>query len=183
MNIKILVCGLILLASTAAEADIAQPDAIVYGALRVDGEVAGPGDDHIIVARVAGMAAPVSVYRMGDNPAAGDRYVLHIPHAVREDGRTPSPATPKAGALAEIHVINSASGNEVHAGNVAVPASGKTTQLDLSVSSKDLHAGYALNDSSSNGCGSGSGMCGSVGVIPALVMLCGLVQMKRRTKH
>lgn len=182
MKIRILTFGLMLLMSTAVDADIAQPDAIVYGALRIDGEVASAIEAYTIVARVEGFEDPVSVYRMGDNPAAGDRYVLHIPHAVQADGRTPSAGTPKAGALAKIYVIDG-NGAEMHAGDVEIPASGKTQQLDLSVSSRDPYAGHALNNSSGNGCGSGGGMCGAVGVISPLLMLCGLVRMRLRFRR
>jgi len=183
MKIGILTFGLMLLMSAAVDADIAQPDAIVYGTLRIDGEVASAIEAYTVVARVGGIGDPVSVYRMGDNPAAGDRYVLHIPHAVQADGRMPSTSTPQAGALADIYVIDNTNGNEVHAGSVEVPASGKTLQLDLAVSSQDLYAGYALNNSSGNGCSSGGGTCGAVGVISPLLMLCGLVRMRLRFRH
>lgn len=182
MNVKILSFGFMLLMSTVANADIAQPDGIVYGALHIDGQVARATEGYTIMARVDGLEDPVSVYRMGNNPAAGDRYVLHIPHAVQADGRTPSANTSQAGAMAKIYVLDG-NGNGVHAGDVRIPASGKAQQLDLSVASKDLYAGYLLNNASENGCGSGGGMCGAVGVISPLLMLCGLARMKLRLRR
>ena len=133
MKTKILCAfGLQLLISAGVRADITQPDGIVYGVLRVDGEPVQATEDVTILARVEGFASPVSIYRMGGIPAVGDRYVLHIPHAVQADGRTPSTSTPQAGALAKIYV-KPGNGPEVHATDVAVPASGQAQQVDLSM--------------------------------------------------
>ncbi|UCE61455.1 MAG: hypothetical protein JSU63_06840 [Phycisphaerales bacterium] len=180
MKTRIIACAFALLMSVQVSADISQPDAIVYGTLRIDGEVVGASGAYTVIARVGGADAPVAVYRMGDHPAAGHRYVLHFPHAVQTDGKTPSTDSPQEGALAEVYVMDNTDGNEVLAGSIKVPASGKAQQLDLLVAGKDLDAGYALNNSSANGCSAEGGTCGAVGAICPLLMLCGLVRMRLR---
>jgi hypothetical protein len=190
MNTKIpCALGLLLLISAAGQArprrvraDIAQPDGIVYGVLRINGEPVRAIEDVTILARVDGFANPVSIYRMGRNPSVGDRYVLHIPHAVQADGQTTSTSTPESGALAKIYVRP---GNEpeVHATDVAVPASGQAKQVDLSVSSADWVGRSLAGELSSTGCGSGGGTCGAMGMVSLAMTFCGLVQMKHRPKR
>jgi hypothetical protein len=178
MNTKIpCALGLLLLISAAGQArprrvraDIAQPDGIVYGVLRINGEPVRAIEDVTILARVDGFANPVSIYRMGRNPSVGDRYVLHIPHAVQADGQTTSTSTPE-------------SEPEVHATDVAVPASGQAKQVDLSVSSADWVGRSLAGELSSTGCGSGGGTCGAMGMVSLAMTFCGLVQMKHRPKR
>ena len=183
MKTRMITCAIALLMSATAGADIAQPDAIVFGTLSIDGQGVDTNSAYTVIARVAGFDDPVSVYRMGDHPAAGTRYVLHFPHAVQADGKTPSSDSPQAGALAKIHVRHNTDGSEVVVASVNVPVSGNAQQLDLRVAAKDLDAGYALNDSSSSGCSSEGGMCGAVSVISPLLMLCGLVRMRQRIRR
>ncbi len=180
MNRKIFISGFALLWCASVHADIPRPDAIVFGELRIAGELITATDSYTIVARVAGFEDPVAVYRMGDNPTAGDRYILHIPQALQPDGKTASAETPMAGAQAEIYVTG-ASGNPVRAGDVEIPASGEVRQLDLYLSSADENAGRVLNDENGSSCGAGT--CGAVGSISPILLLCGLVQMRTRRRR
>jgi len=196
MKTKIVVLGLILFVSKNAAADIARPDAIIYGVLKVGDSAVGEenanaASAYLIIARVDGIEQPVSVYRMGDQPSAGDfvkgdfvkgdRYVLHIAHAFEDDGKTPSENTARAGDLAKLYVL-SGDGFEVLLGEVNIPKSGEVLRKDLSATPGDL-AGHALPAGGSGTCGGGGGMCGAMGMISFAMMFLGLVQMKHRHRR
>lgn len=173
---KATVLALIIVPADSRQSAIPQPDGIVFGTVYVDGVPVGESEDCVVVARVAGHEQPIAVYRMGDLPAAGNAYVLHLPHRLRSDGVTPDPSTPLPDTLARIYVIHNR-GDEMLAGQVAVPASGKTTQMDLRVSVSDLAAERAVGGSGSGGSG-GGGLCGTVGMISLVWITLGLASMK-----
>lgn len=173
---KATILALIIVTADGSQSVIPQPDGIVFGTVYVDGVPVGQNGDYVVLARVDGHGQPVAVYRMGDLPAAGDRYVLHLPHRLQFDGVTPDPGTPTPDTIARIYVIQNRS-DEVLAGQVAVPASGKTTQLDLRVSAPDLAAERAAGGLESGGCGSG-GLCGTMGMINLVWITLGLASMK-----
>ena len=62
----------------AAQAQIARPDAILYGTVYVDGEAAAASSGLAVVARADGFADPVAAYRLGDVPAVGSRFLAHF---------------------------------------------------------------------------------------------------------
>ena len=105
---------------------------------------------------------------MGDNPTAGDHYILHIPQAFEADGVTPSVLKPVAGAIAEIYVVDP-EGQSVLAGSVEIPVSGTTLAYDVSLTAQDEPAGQTLNETSGTNCGAGT--CGAVGVVCPLLLI------------
>jgi hypothetical protein len=168
--------------TATSEAQIPQPDGILYGALYVGGEVVPATDALVLLARVDDFVDPVAVYRMGTNPAVGDRYVLPIPHSLSEDGVTPSPDTPARHASVRIYVLGP-NGQEVLAGDTRVPAAGQALRFDLSVSSRDMIATDPLDRTSGQGCGADGGVCGATGMIVPGLMLCGLIGMRTRARR
>lgn len=132
-----------------------------------------------VLARVAGFADPVAVYRVGDRPGH-DGFVLHIPYALQRDGRTPSARTPAPGAAASLFVVTS-DGREISAGSIAAPASGEAVAFDAEVRGDDLSPAPAA-EPQLQGCGAGSGMCGSTGLITLALMFASLAQMKSRRR-
>ena len=168
--------ALIFFAAGGAYGAIPQPDGIVFGTVRVDGASVDKGRDFVVLARAEGFEAPIAVYRMGDLPAAGDHYVLHLPHSLQLDGTTPDSTTPPANAIARVLVIEDG-GSEVFAGEVPIPRSGKVTQMNLNVSAGDLAAARTLGASGVGGCGAG-GLCGAMGMMNLAWIMVGLVSMK-----
>ncbi|UCC32292.1 MAG: hypothetical protein JSU86_08420, partial [Phycisphaerales bacterium] len=163
----------------AAWADIPRPDAVFYGVVRIDGAPVSATDDLTLVARLEGRDTPIAVYRMGAQPTAGDRYVLWIPQAVQEDGKNPSPDSPRAGQVAKIFV-RQGSAPELFVTDAVVPASGEVQQLDLSVSGAELAAQAVPDADPAGACGQGGGLCGAMGMISLGLTFCGLAQMKHR---
>lgn len=173
---KTIAFALTLFATAGADGAIPQPDGIVFGTVRVDGVSVDKAREFVVLARVEGFDAPIAVYRMGDLPAAGDHYVLHLPHRLQLDGTTPDSTTSPVNVIARVLVIADG-GGEVFAGEVAIPRSGKVTQMDLNVSNGDLTAARTLGASGSGGCGAG-GLCGAMGMMNLAWIMAGLVSMK-----
>ncbi|MFQ5495918.1 MAG: hypothetical protein ACE5EX_11120 [Phycisphaerae bacterium] len=61
-----------------AHSGIPQPDAVLYGNIRLDGLPVAATDDVTVVARVDGVAEPVGRYKMGSSSVAGNLYVLRV---------------------------------------------------------------------------------------------------------
>ena len=179
MNTRTIMTTVVLAMAVTVQADIPRPDAIVFGTLTVGETTVGADENYTVVARVSGFDDPVAVYRMGDNPTAGDHYILHIPQAFEADGVTPSVLKPVAGAIAEIHVVDP-EGQSVLAGSVEIPVSGTTLAYDVSLTAQDEPAGQTLNETSGTNCGAGT--CGAVGVVCPLLLMCGLVHMRIRRR-
>ena len=106
MNTKMLSTALLLLCgvSYTAHAEIPRPDGIVYGTLGSGLGDASAMQDVVVFARTAGSGVPLAAYRMGDQPTAGDRYVLRFAHLVSENGVTPTSDSAKAGQQVRIYV-------------------------------------------------------------------------------
>lgn len=89
--------GLWLSGLGPAAARIPEPDAVLHGRIVVDGQGITAGrTDVVVVARRLADGLVLAGYRMGSEPAVGDRYVLRIP---LESGTPPTP--PLAAAVGE----------------------------------------------------------------------------------
>lgn len=154
-------------AAIAGTDTIPQPDGIVFGTM-YDG-YAADGDQRVILAKLDGVEHPVAVYRMGDLPAAGDLYALHIPYRLMDDGTTPTPETPSSGAKAYLFVVKK-DGSEVLVGDVFVPKSGEAVRFDVVVPQ-----GAGANSPFTRGRGA---LCGVLGFLPGAFMLLGLISMR-----
>lgn len=67
------------LATTPVDAGLPEPDAVVYGAIALDGRFIKATDTSVVVELRSTSDGPVlASYRMGTSPKAGDRYVLRI---------------------------------------------------------------------------------------------------------
>lgn len=178
MKTKIIALVCTLAGSGSVLADIAQPDGIVYGTLSVDGAPVGDRE-LLILARVRGFDEPVAAYRMGDLPAAGDRFVLHVRHALQNDGKTRSADTAQTGDAARVFV-KGPDGPEVFVGEVPVPGSGRVVELNIELFGQELETGRLLGVQSSPSCGGSAGMCGAMSMISLSLMCCALAGMKHR---
>lgn len=165
----------IILGVGSSGTTIPQPDGIVFGHLIDNGKIVGQLEDYIIVARVDSRDEPIAVYRMGDLPAAGASFVLHLPHRLKTGGAAPQPVRPLAGETARLFVIKGR-GEEVLVGEIAIPASGKALAMDLDVSQIDAVAARS-GDASAQNAPSG-GLCGSIGIIGFSWMAMGLALMR-----
>lgn len=170
-------------ATAIAQAGVPKPDAIVYGQVRIGDELIRATDDVAIVAWVDGIDQPVTAYRMGANPTAGDHYVLRFPMAVQDDGRTPSPDTAAPGEMASVYLVDG-TGAEEYLGYVAIPKSGNVRRRDLlsegaqpptqpdpeATPDPEAQPAPQPRPRPQSGCGS---MCGAFGMVSMGLTLCG----------
>ena len=69
---------LALAAGSMTWAGIPQPDAALYGNVLITGLPVNSSSDIKVVARVDGVARPVSAYQMGESTFAGEGYILKL---------------------------------------------------------------------------------------------------------
>ncbi|MBX3746372.1 MAG: hypothetical protein KF833_13785 [Verrucomicrobiae bacterium] len=63
-----------------AKARLPEPDTILWGTIAIDGQpVTAARTDLVVQARLGAAGPVIAAYRMGSDPAAGNRYVLRIP--------------------------------------------------------------------------------------------------------
>ena len=119
--------GLVMLLSAPqAFALIPEPDNKLYGRVFLDGFEVTSSDTHVsIVLKVNG--AVIAEYRMGDNVAADDLYVLSVPLDALEPQ---APNTARTGDTAMIYGV--ANGEETFITSVDVGARGAVRELDIS---------------------------------------------------
>ncbi len=173
MNINIKTVTLIfVLVNVASAGTIPMPDGIIYGKLNNHGQPVSPTQKIAVFARIDGMDAPVAVYHMGDLPAAGSAYVLHVPHRLEEDGKTLTSDSPSPGGLASIYFVQQ-SGGEILVGKIPVPEMGKASLLDIDIATGQRVAGDTVN---SPGLG---GLCGAIGMINLSWIGMGLITLRR----
>ena len=98
--VLVLSCGLI----PCSLAGIPEPDAILYGTVWIDGNPVGEGDNVTVTARVDEASDAIATYHMGDNPAAGDSYVLRLRLESLADGSAQSDNAALIGQTARISV-------------------------------------------------------------------------------
>jgi hypothetical protein len=91
MKAKIAVLFLVVLNATLLQAGIPEPDIILFGEVWVGGQPQGAHDNVSIIARVSGYPESfLGAYQMGDNPLAGDYYILRIRLESPADGNSQS---------------------------------------------------------------------------------------------
>ena len=172
-----LLCAVVatVLLPRGAVADVPVPDAIVYGFVYLGEAQAMATDDLTVFARLDETDTTIALYRMGDIPTAGDRYVLRIPQAVSADGRTPSTRMAQAGQLAKVYV-QEGSGPPQVAADLVIPPSGSVQQFDLRA---DLPPAQQLPSEQTGLCGAGAAGCGAMGMVPLWLTVLGLRLMRR----
>lgn len=78
-----------------AKGRLPEPDTIVWGTIAIDGQtVTAARTDLVVRARLGADGPVVAAYRMGSDPAAGDRYVLRVPIQTPE-----APVSPWAASI------------------------------------------------------------------------------------
>lgn len=131
MKTIIAVLLIVLINATAIHAGIPEPDMTLFGEVSVGGRSIGSHDDVSIIARIDGRPdSLVGAYRMGDNPAAGDFYVLRIRIESLADGAQQSPNAASSGQKVNIYVRTS-DFLEVYAASVTISESGTAQYLGL----------------------------------------------------
>lgn len=131
MKTKITVLLIVVMNATLLQAGIPIPDLTLYGEVTVGGEPIGARDNVSIIARVNGDPnSLVGAYRMGDNPSAGDNYVLRIRLESLADGSSQSANAALIGQM--VYIFAKVSNYlEVPAGSVTVLESGAAQNLNL----------------------------------------------------
>lgn len=132
-----------LIAAAAATAAIPEPDYILHGKVRINGVQAQPADDIRVLARVTvPRGTPpvpteqiVGSYRIGDNPSAGNRYILRmrLENLVADGTTVQSTNAAVAGQTASLYVRRGSSGADLFAGTVILSTPGTIQTRDLSV--------------------------------------------------
>jgi hypothetical protein len=130
-------------AAGAALAAIPEPDYILHGKVRINGVQAQPADDIRVLARVTvPRGSPpvpteqiVGSYRIGDNPSAGNRYVLRmrLENLVADGTTVQSTNAAVAGQTASLYVRRGPGGADVFAGTTILSTPGTIQSRDLSV--------------------------------------------------
>ena len=115
-----------------ASAGIPEPPVVLYGQVLLDGQQVHGGDDVTVLARVVEAAHPIGSYRLGDNAAAGDNYVLELRIESPLDGQTQSADAARVGQTA-ILFVRVADGPERPAGQFDILANGIIQNRELSV--------------------------------------------------
>ncbi|MHC4154885.1 MAG: hypothetical protein ACYST6_08195 [Planctomycetota bacterium] len=136
MKAKITLLLIVAANATLLHAGIPEPDIILFGELTVGGQPQGAHDNVSIIARVSGDPNSfVGAYQMGDNPLAGDYYILRIRHESLADGSLlPSDNAALIDETVDIFV-KPADYLEVYAASVLVEARGMAQYLDLDIDS------------------------------------------------
>ena len=131
MRAKTTVLLIIVMNATALQAGIPEPDMTLFGEVTVGDRPIGEHDNVSIIARVSGDPnSLVGAYRMGDNPTAGDYYVLRIRLESLADGSSQSPNAALIGQMVDIFIKTSGY-LELPAGSVTIHESGVAQHLDL----------------------------------------------------
>jgi len=116
--IGVVITALGILVTGEGFAKLPEPDNIVYGLAR---------DDAVTVSlKVQG--EPIASYTMGENPNAGDFYVLRVPMDALEP---PVPGTARPGTLATLFL------NDQQAGYVTLGERGAIQRFDLNFTNED----------------------------------------------
>jgi hypothetical protein len=126
-------------------AGIPEPDAILYGRVWVDGNPIGATDDVTVIARVDEAPDPVGTYHMGDNPAAGDLYVLRLRLESVADGSTQSANAALIGQTARIFV-QQGSGPASQVAQLVIAGRGQILNLHLGPGDFDNDGDVDLGD-------------------------------------
>lgn len=171
------------LSAAATEADeIALPDGIVYGLFDIEDGIVSAGDDVTVIARLDGLETAIALYQMGENPTAGNHFVLRFPYNLLADGKAPGSHSARAGQVASIY-LKIGRNPERYVTQVVVPESGEITQATLpdhvpgvSPAPNDV----ASSDTAPNACGLDSGACGATGLFNLCLMWLGLGHMRKR---
>jgi hypothetical protein len=131
MKAKITLLLIVVVSATLLQAGIPEPDMTLFGEVTVGGKAIGAHDNVSIIARVNGDPnSLVGAYRMGDNPMAGDYYILRIRLESLADGSSQSANAALIGQTVNIFAKTSYY-VEVPAGSVTVYESGVAQHLDL----------------------------------------------------
>ncbi len=127
-SLSVVVLSLCFLAE--ARAGIPQPSVILYGGITIEEVPVTAEDDVTVVAHVDGVVDPIGSYTMGDDPAAGDLYVLQVRVESLADGGIKTGA--EIGDTVWIHVQYDTS--DRRAAEVVITDRGMLIPLDLEVS-------------------------------------------------
>ena len=141
-----LACVVAIAAASAARAGLPEPDAVLYGTITLDGKAVTAADDLTVIARVDGVPNPVGTYHMGDNPSAGDQYVLRIRVESLADGSAQSNDAALIGQTAHIFV-QAGRGAEKSATDFVIATRGITEQRNLVASTGNDCNGNGIADS------------------------------------
>lgn len=123
---------------TVSIAGIPEPSVVLHGTIIVDGRIILRTDDVTVLARVPGISESIGTYVMGNNPRAGDDYVLRLRVESFFDGGPQSDDATVVGQTATISV-RVANGPERFAREFDILASGMIENIELNMISEFAH--------------------------------------------
>lgn len=126
-------------------AGIPEPDMIFYGTVEIGGVAVTALESHAIIARISGTSTDVGIYNMGDNPNAGNNYVLRVKLEDISDLSQQSENTAIIGQSIEIF-IRQPGGQELLAETVTITDRGQIQELNLSANG-EINYGTDINGS------------------------------------
>lgn len=112
LSILVGVCLFFSVAVDLLRGGIPQPDAIFYGTITINGQPVVGNDNLNVIAKEADTQRVVGQYLMGDNPAAGDQYVLRVKLETVVSGSPLSSDALTPGVLVDLYVNPGPSGGE-----------------------------------------------------------------------
>lgn len=140
MRAKITLLFIAIMNATLLQAGIPEPDMTLFGEVTVGGEPIGAHDNVSIIARVSGDPDSfVGAYQMGDNPLAGDYYILRIHLESLADGSYQSTNAALVGQTVDIFVRPTAY-LEILVTRVTVTEAGAVQYTDLYADAPDFSA-------------------------------------------
>lgn len=160
------------------QAGIPEPDMTLFGEISVAGSAVGAQDEVSVIARVDGNPSSlVGAYKMGDNPQAGDYYVLRVRLESPADGSEQSNNAALIGQTVNIY-LKTSQYLELLVGSVTVTESGATQYLDLDSDAVEFHEADCNKDGIINfkdlarvaqswdrkDCGAGNNWCNSADI-------------------
>jgi hypothetical protein len=140
MKAKITLVLIVAANATLLQAGIPEPDMTLFGQVWVGGELQDAQDNVRIIARVEDDPnSLVGAYHMGDNPLAGDYYILRIRLESLADNNPQSNNKALIGQTVDISV-RQATYPEVQATSVTVTGAGAVQYTNLYVDALDFSA-------------------------------------------
>ena len=125
--------------TTLIQAGIPERGIVLYGTITVNGRIRTVSDNIVVVARIEGSPETIiGSCHLGDNPRAGDHYVLRIRAESLADGSTVSKGAALKGENVKLFV-KMGNGPENYVATVNFKKQGALTQLDLNIA--DVVAG------------------------------------------
>lgn len=113
-----------------ARAGLPEPNIIVYGQVLTNGIAATDADNVVVTVRIQGQSGDLATTRIGDDPNAGNHFVLRVPMENLVDGAQPRSGFVRAGDVVQLFVSRNGQ-TETLERTLTVDERGQTIYTDL----------------------------------------------------